>query len=69
MDIYTYSRHTHKYKVNMYRLHNGVKEKDNTKIVGTRIYKQSYRQTLMITTRKETNKQTNKKPTHPHTQK
>ena len=38
MDIYTYTRHTHKYKVNTYILYNGVKEKDNTKRVRTRIH-------------------------------
>ena len=27
VDIYTYARHTHNYKVNMYRLYNGVKKK------------------------------------------
>ena len=45
MDTYTYTRHTHTYKVNMCRLYNGVKEVDKTKIVRTRIHKQSYRQT------------------------
>ena len=55
--IYTYTRHTHKYKVNTYRLYNGVKEKDNTRVVRTRIYKQSYKQTLTTITRKETENQ------------
>ena len=53
VNIYTYARHTHKYKVNMYRLYNGVEEKDDTRIVRIKIYKQSYRQTLTTITRKE----------------
>ena len=45
MNIYTYTRYTHKYRADIYKLYNGVKEKDKTKLVRTRIYKQSYRQT------------------------
>ena len=36
------TRHTHKYKVNMYRLYNGVKNNNKQTIVRTGIYKQSY---------------------------
>ena len=61
VDIYTYIRHTHKCKVNMYRLCNGVNEKGHTKIVRAKLYKQSYRQTLTTTTtnKQKTNKYSN----------
>ena len=55
VDIYTYTRLTHKYKVNMYRLYNGVKKQQqqtHTQIVRTRICKQSYKHLLTTTTTK-----------------
>ena len=57
VDIYTYTRHTRKYRANMYRLYNGDKENNNTDMVKTRIYKQSYRQTFTTTRRKEKEKE------------
>ena len=56
VNIYTYTRHTHKYGADMYKLYNGVNnnnKKDKTKIVRTSIYKQIYRHTLTTTWKKE----------------
>lgn len=57
VDIDTYTRHTHDYKVNTYRLYTGVKGKQE----GKNICEQSSKQTRTRTTKRKKNKKTKNK--------